>query len=311
MLVVILAAAIFYFILIVLSDIDKVVAAADHFEWVYILPAISLIVANYLVRAERWHYYLNRTGLGLPRKKSYWLFLSGFAMLITPAKAGEAIKALLLKVEKNAPIERGVAIVFAERMTDIIGMIILIAIGSFAITYGLVPFSITVVAVIVILLALNVERFSSGLARWLQRRPGLERVGRFLGGAVADARTLLRGKNLWTGTGFALAGWALESLAFYLVLRGCAIDATELESVFIYSFSLLIGALSMLPGGMGTTEAIMVGLLVAIPVAASSASFAVILMRICALWLAVSVGVVSLAIYSRRSPIMIEPSGAG
>ena len=294
-------AAAFYFVLVVLSDWDKVAVAARRFEWLFILPVIGLVVCNYVVRSERWHQYLNKVGLGLPRKKSYRLFLAGLSMSITPMKAGEAVKALLLRLEKGAPLERGVAIVFAERMSDMTGIILLIGIGSLTITYGLISFALVVLIVGVILLVLSSESASLRVVGWLIAKKRLAVFGKMLEGALKDARRLLGGRNLIEGTIFGAVAWAAECAAFYLIVRGCSIDIGILEAVFIYAFSSVIGAISMLPGGMGTTEVTMVGLLVLINVSASTASFAVIITRVCTLWFAVVVGTPFVLTYMNRS----------
>ena len=122
-----------------------------------------------------------------------------------------------------------------------------------------------------------------------------------LDGALKDARQLLTGRNLVEGTVFGAVAWAAECIAFYLVLRGCSIELSLLEAVFIYAFSSVVGALSMLPGGMGTTEATMVGLLVLLNVSAPSVSFAVIVTRVCTLWFAVAVGIIFMLAYTGRS----------
>jgi uncharacterized protein (TIRG00374 family) len=294
-------AAAFYFVLVVLSDWKNVAEAAEHFQWFYLVPVLGLVVGNYVIRSERWHQYLNEVGLGLPRKKSYWLFLSGLSMSITPIKAGEAVKALLLKIEKGAPIERGVAIVFAERMSDMTGMILLIGVGSLAIAYGLVSFAIVILLVAAILYILSSEKISERIIGFLKGKRRLVRFGDLLDGALKDARQLLTGRNLVEGTIFGAVAWVAECIAFYLIAQGCSIDLSILEAVFIYAFSSVVGAVSMLPGGMGTTEATMVGLLVALDVTASAASFAVILTRVCTLWFAVVVGMVAMAAYAKAS----------
>jgi uncharacterized protein (TIRG00374 family) len=304
-------AAAFYFVLVVLSDWEKVVAAATRFEWIYIAPVIGLVLVNYIVRSERWHQYLKKVDIGLPRKKSYWLFLAGLSMSITPMKAGEAVKALLLKIEKGAPVERGVAVVFAERMSDMTGMILLIGIGSFALAYGLVSFAVVIVIIASILLVLSSRKMSDKIVGFLKARKRLAKLGHMLDGALKDARQLLIGRNLVEGTAFGALAWAAECIAFYLIARGCAIDISILEAVFIYAFSSVIGAISMLPGGMGTTEATMVGLLVALDVTASTASFAVILTRVCTLWFAVVIGMVFMMMYARESSEARYALGAG
>jgi len=290
----------FYFVMVLLSDVREVQNAFREFQWAYLLPVIALVLLNYFVRAERWHSYLNRINLALPRKKSYWLFLSGLSMSITPWKAGEALKALLLKIEKAAPLERGFALVFAERMSDLTGMILLIAIGSFAIAYGLLSFAIIVLLVAVIILIVSSERLSRRIVSWMKSKKRLQRFGALLQTVLKDARQLLTGRNLLQGTGYAAIAWAAECVAFFLILIGCGVEIGLLECIFIYAFSSVIGAISMLPGGMGTTEATMLGLLIALSVSASVASFAVILTRIFTLWFAVVIGLIFLVIYSRH-----------
>jgi uncharacterized protein (TIRG00374 family) len=298
--IVVAIAAVFYFLLVVLSDIDKVAEAAKQFEWLYVLPVIGLVLGNYLIRCERWNQYLRKVRLGLPRRRSYWLFLSGLSMSITPVKAGEAVKAVLLRLEKGAQVERGIAIVFAERMTDMTGMVLLIALGSYAFSYGQVSVIVVVVAVLCVLAILTSDKAMARLIAFF-KKGRLAKLGSMLETATKDAKALLSGRSLVIGTLLGALAWAAECVAFYLILEGCSIDVSMLEAVFIYSFSSVIGALSMLPGGMGTTEATMLGLLVLLDVSASTASFAVILTRVCTLWFAVAIGIIFMLAYTGRS----------
>ena len=300
--IIVALAMVFYFVLVILSDADEVGAAFNEFKWAYLPPVILLVLLNYVVRAERWHSYLRTIGLALPRVRSYRFFLAGLSMSITPAKAGEAMKALFLKLEKGAPVERGVAVVFAERISDMIGMVVLIGIGSFAIAYGLISFAAVVLILILILVLLAKPEFTSWVVARLKRGKLLSRVGNMIERAALDARTLLTGKPLIEGSGLSIIAWFAECAAFYLILTGISVDISLLECVFIYSFSSVIGAVSMMPGGMGTTEATMVGLLVLLSVGAPVASFAVILTRVCTLWFAVGLGLVILAHHTREKP---------
>lgn len=310
LLIVLPFAAIFYFAFVVLSDFDGVVEAFRAFEWLYLAPVIGLVLVNYIVRAERWHSYLVKLDLAMPRARSYWLFVSGLSMSITPAKAGEALKALLLKIETGAPLERGVAIVFAERMSDLTGILVLIAIGSFALSYGFISFLVIVVAVAAILVLVSSESVSARFVRWMKSVRRVAKVGWILENVLKDAKSLLTGRNLVEGTAFGAAAWACECAGFYLILVGCSIEIGLLEAVFIYAFSSVIGAVSMLPGGMGTTEATMAGLLILLSISAPLASFAVVLTRAATLWFAVALGVVFLTAYAKRTgEFHSEPHG--
>ncbi len=69
---------------------------------------------------------------------------------------------------------------------------------------------------------------------------------------------------------------------------------------FSYSFSTIVGAISMLPGGLGLTEGSLTFLLVQkkVPVDISVATTFII--RVVTLWFAVLVGIVSLTLYQKR-----------
>lgn len=297
---IIAAAMAFYLAMIMLTDVDEFVKASEEFKWIYIAPVIALVVANYVIRSERWHFYLKTIGLGLPRRRSYWLFLSGLSMSVTPGKIGEALKAVLLKMERDAPLERGVGIVFVERMVDIIGMAVLIAIGAIALPYGLLSFAAIVVVLALIIVIVASEGLSGRVVSWMKSGRRLSRIGGLLEAPLKDSRQLLTGRSLIIGATLSAIAWACESVAFFLILTGISAGIGLLECVFIYAFASVVGAISMLPGGMGTTEATMVGLLLAQGAVASVTSFAVILTRVSTLWFAVALGVCFLALYTRR-----------
>jgi len=294
------AATAFYLVMIVLSNIDDFIAASREFSWIYIVPVIASVLANYVIRSERWHLYLRDVGLGLPRRRSYHIFLSGLSMSVTPAKIGEALKGVLLKMERGSPIQRGVGIVVVERISDVLGMCVLIAIGAVVLPYGMVSFSLVVIGLFTLIMVISSESLSARAVRWLKGTQRLKRLGEMAEEPLRDSRRLLTGGSMVRGSVLSVAAWGCECLAFFLILSGSSADIGILESIFIYAFSSVIGAVSMLPGGMGTTEATMMGLLLLQGASTSAASFAVILTRVCTLWFAVGVGVASLGFFRRR-----------
>ncbi|MDX8386197.1 MAG: lysylphosphatidylglycerol synthase domain-containing protein, partial [Gallionella sp.] len=64
--------------------------------------------------------------------------------------------------------------------------------------------------------------------------------------------------------------------------------------------SMMVGALSFLPGGLGGAEATMVALLILNDVAQPQAVAATVLIRLATLWFAVGLGVVALMMPERR-----------
>jgi uncharacterized protein (TIRG00374 family) len=77
-------------------------------------------------------------------------------------------------------------------------------------------------------------------------------------------------------------------------------DLSLSTALFIYAFSILVGALSFLPGGLGGTEASMVTLLILNHVAQPQAVAATVLIRLATLWFAVALGVFALTLPERK-----------
>ena len=87
-------------------------------------------------------------------------------------------------------------------------------------------------------------------------------------------------------------------LTFYLVLEWLGADISFSFAIFVYAISMLAGALSFLPGGLGGAEAIMISLLVLKGMAMPAAIAATVFIRLATLWFAVLIGL--LALYKSR-----------
>lgn len=274
----------------IVTDYRTILGAIVAFPFDQLIIVLSAVVIGWLIRAWRFDFYLKRSGLKAGFLYSTATFLAGFALTGTPGKVGEAVKGVFLKRDYGFSYTKLVGIVMIERLMDLWGVLIL---GSFSILLfegweNL--FLFCGVAVICGGLFLSIENLY---------KPILEKLGQiriFTWISVKVLHILLAAKELMTPGTFFLGlllstlSWGLESFAMYVILRGLDLTVGMLEANFVYSFSTLIGALSMLPGGVGGTEAAMIGLLKVLGVSYSSALPAVILIRVCTLWFAVFVG---------------------
>jgi uncharacterized protein (TIRG00374 family) len=107
---------------------------------------------------------------------------------------------------------------------------------------------------------------------------------------------LLRGPALWAGLGIGLLAWGAEGLGFYLLLQYLELPAAPPLALGIYALSLLAGALSFIPGGLGSTEAALGLMLMASGADAPTAVAATLIYRMVSLWFAVGLGALSLAV---------------
>jgi uncharacterized membrane protein YbhN (UPF0104 family) len=292
---------------------SQIGASLATFQWSAFGAALGLACFNYVLRFGKWQYYLARLGIrGIPVLDSFLVFLSGFVLTITPGKVGEVFKSAVLAKTHGVPVERTATIVIADRLTDVIGIVLLILIGGATFPAGL-PWALAGIVAIAIGLFFILWQPP---ARWLCDH--LERRGGRLGGVVPkirqslDAlRILARPSALPLPTLLSLCGWGAEGTALWLLLHGFQQAVPLPLAVIVYASATLAGALIPLPGGLGVVEGIMrQGLTGWGHVADGPATASMILTRLCTLWWAVLVGFVALFLLRLRFPQALKGSAS-
>ena len=274
------------------------------FRWGAFLAAVGLASTNYFLRFLRWDYYLKLLRVeGVDKSDSLLLFLSGFVLTISPGKVGEVFKSAVLSQTHGVPIARTAPVVIAERLTDLIGVVALIFIGSVGFESGR-DWALAGSVVIVCVLAMIMwERHIDALLDWVERHPRLGHFTPKLREAATSLR-LLAGPSaiLWPMV-LSLAAWACEGIALWVLLVGFGTRAPLLLSVFFYETASLAGALIPIAGGLGVVEGMLREQLVRLGgVPSAVATSSMILVRFATLWWAVAVGFLALALLRSRYP---------
>ncbi len=113
------------FLYLVLRKIDyttlwQVLKAANY--W-WLLPGIAVYFIALWVRAWRWHYLL-RPIKAIPTRTMFPIVTIGYAgNNIFPARAGEVVRAVVLKRKEGVPISASLATIIVERVFDGIVML--------------------------------------------------------------------------------------------------------------------------------------------------------------------------------------------
>ncbi len=281
------------------ADAPRLLAALAKFDWRFLPLALATTLANYLIRFLRWHYYLHVIGVkNVPRRDSLMIFLSGFSLTMTPGKLGEVLKSFLLKNRYGTPVSYSASIVFAERLTDVVGVVILAAAGLAFYPLGLGALAIVLVVTTIFVVIVQQRPLAERLLDLFARLPLIGRSANLARNLYESAYLMLRAKPLLVAIALATAAWFGECITFFIVLLGIGLPPTFLlllQATFIYAAASLFGAVSMLPGGLGATEGGMALLLQQIvAVAREEAVAATLIVRLCTLWFAVLLGVIAL-----------------
>ncbi|HUI29880.1 MAG TPA: lysylphosphatidylglycerol synthase transmembrane domain-containing protein [Candidatus Acidoferrales bacterium] len=273
------------------ADFSQLKAAFSAFNYEFIPLAAACASVNYLFRFARWEYYLRVLEIKVPRSQSFGIFISSLSMSVTPGKMGELVKSYFLKSLRAVPISKSAPIVFAERITDFLDLLIISIIGAYSIGYEkrlIIVVALIFVAGIGIIAS---RSFSMKIIRKAEKISFIAKRIKPIESAYESSHAMLSGKALIISSLIGLAGWFIECLGFLFVLDGLDIHLKILSASFIYAFSTVVGAVSFLPGGLGATETSLAGLLVLAKIPKNSAVAATFIIRAATLWFAVIIGV--------------------
>jgi glycosyltransferase 2 family protein len=300
-LAVMLVAVLLYGALVAYRGIASVSASFDRYAWWTFGAACGLAFANYLLRFLKWEFYLSVLGIrGIPKLESFLTFLSGFVLTVTPGKVGEVFKSLVLYQTRGVAFERSAPIVVAERVTDLVGVIAMIAIGSLGFAGGLYWAGAGSVVVLALLVFVASPRMSGAFLAALPKFPGAlggvgARVAPKVKTALEQLRTLTTPRRLWWPTLLSVVGWSLEGIGLWVILRGFGEQTSVTLAAFFYATATLAGALIPVPGGLGVTDKLLEEQLAHLGgVDTAAATAAMLLIRLATLWFAVVVGFVAL-----------------
>ncbi len=278
------------------ADARELAARLAAFDLRLLAPVLALSLVNYALRFGRWQLYLRALEVPLPPGRSLAIFLVGFLLSVTPGKAGELGKAWLVRELGGGPARRVVPAVLAERVTDLLGVVLLMALGALPFPGGpwIAAAGVALVAAAVALLAWRTA--AEALFRRLERLRWIGPRAHHLHELYELLRRLISPRLLAAGLALAVAAWGAEGIGFLLVLRVYDPAAGLPAAVFDYAASTLLGAASMLPGGLLASEGALAALLGAQGLDPAAAASATLIIRAATLWFAVALGLGALPV---------------
>ena len=302
-----------YIIGLLVFDAREVAASLEGFAWLSMVWALGLSSINYLLRFCKWELALGwldvRGGSGglhppteLKLGRSLEIYLAGLSMSVTPGKIGEVLRSVLLRASNGVPVSRTAMVVVADRLSDLIALVVLALIGisdfSEYLPHVLAALALVAVGVVI----LGSPRLFGGLLGVCAKLPLVGGLAKRAEGLVESSATLLELRYVLVLSAISVVGWGLECVGYWLILRGFpGVDASLRLCVFLWSATTLVGALSFLPGGLGATEGSL-GVLVArfaVGVSSSIAFASTLLIRLATLWYGELVGALALVSFMR------------
>jgi uncharacterized protein (TIRG00374 family) len=302
---------------IVWSGVRENLVTLRDFQWHWMPAILGSVMINFIVRELKWDFFRRAAGIRVPRFGSFLVFFSGYSMAISPARAGELIKPFMYHEYFGQKMRRSVPLVFCERVSDLLGMILLAAItltsymiavsarlhssaGYVGLLYGFLLFS--TVFMLFMIWFIRQKRFVYGLLLKLGRSERLGFICHRARKLYYSTYPLLTIRNLLISSLVAVFSWFWECVAILLIIRGVgAAEVTLAQATFVFCMSTIFGGfLFFLPGGIGGFEASCAVMLQLLGVDKARAVSSIFITRFSTLFFAVALGFLFILITSAK-----------
>ncbi|QQS37650.1 MAG: flippase-like domain-containing protein [Ignavibacteriales bacterium] len=293
-------AGLIYLAFTIYADYQQVAEAFKLFNWLLFPVLLLLSLANYFCRFFKWDYYLSVLSIKMKKIDSLSIFMSGLIMSVTPGKMGELLKAYLVKEVNGTPISKTAPIVFVERITDFVSLLFIALAGAYIYDYGREIVLAVTVFFIVVLVVLSNKGIALPLIGIAEKIKFIRKRIENIHTAYESSYLMLKPLPLVYMTLLSLCSWAFECLGYFVVLKNFNINTDMMWASFSYCFGTIVGAISLLPGGLGVTEGSLTFMLVQHGASTDVAVASTFIIRVVTLWFAVFVGVISVSFYQKR-----------
>ena len=255
-------------------DPQQTWATLKQANLLFFLAAFLIYYASFPLRALRWRILLQNVGftqengIHLP---AFWkiveiIYISFFANSIVPAKLGDLYRAYLLRQEIKVSVSRGVGTVLAERLLDLIVLLLLFIPAIIISLHENLPFQlrlaleITLGAVILGIVALFVLRQAREPIAKLVPTRFRDHYYHLQEGMLGSFR------RLPLLTGLTIGVWLCEALRFFFVALALSLIPGSLVHILAASIFIGLGEalLTVVPatgGGVGLVEGGMVAMI--------------------------------------------------
>jgi uncharacterized membrane protein YbhN (UPF0104 family) len=212
------------------------------------LGAIGLYGVATVVRAERWHALLIADGAAPHRSDSYALTVVGYAANnLLPARAGDAIRIVLMAPRAGSSRRTVLGTLLAERLLDIAVILVLFAVVGYGVLGAIGADSVEVILGVVAAVAVL-----AALAFSLLRRR--DRFHAFIA-PILSSTLGLRSRRGLILVAVTVVIWGLEAGVWMAV--GAAVDfqMDPVEGVYLVALASVFALIPSGPGYAGTQDA--------------------------------------------------------
>jgi len=266
----VILAALLYF-----SEPEKIYSILTKINPTYFTITLIALSINMIFRSARWQYLLNKVDINISLFQSLKILIpSAFISNLSPAKTAEPFRSVLLKKSNGTDISSSLPSIFVEKILDVIITSLISITGIIFFISGTVQFSmwllliiffyLVVLSAVIFLLAseTRIKLFITKIISLFLFIKDIEKIGNeIINFSLLIRKSFVRYadiKGLLIASAYTLLIWISEGILLQLFFITLGLNISPLIAFIAVPIATLVGVISFLPGGFGSSEAAMV-----------------------------------------------------
>jgi hypothetical protein len=185
------------------------------------------------IRFVRWQFLLRRTGVRIPIRPGFSIFLASLVGIATPAYVGETIRTAFVRAKFGVPIRMTLPVLVLERISDVAALAVIAFVTA---EEGWTR------AMMALLVA----------AAWLVATMG-SRLAQSAGVPAAVLKPLGMPNVQFQTLSISLIAWLPAALLVWVAAGSLKLEVAPATGMHIFSTATLFGGVTLMPAGVGAT----------------------------------------------------------
>jgi len=286
---------IFYVAFAIYYDANQFLESLEKVNLYFIIPILLSFLAGILVKSLRQMLFLRHLGIKIPLKQNTIIYLAGLSMLITPAGLGEMIKSHFLLKKYNQPVSKTLPLVLVERYHDALAILCILIIFSIitGTTFLTIPVLIIGTLLFVSLIVIRSRKLFPMFQKVIRKVKIFQTLENHSIEFNKSLVSFTSKKIFFSGWLVGITAWSFDALGIFLCFQAFELDFDFFTSALLGLSSIIFGALSLIPGGVGVTEVSFVQLLSLYGIESSISSSLALFFRLQSIWFVTCIGIVA------------------
>lgn len=299
---VLFAFMVFYVGFIAYSDFNNFYLNLSAFRFEFLPLILTVSFLGMLIKSLRQQVFLKKIKVNISLKENILLFLSGLSMIVTPAGSGELIKTYFLKTKYGYKPAKTFPLVIIERFHDLLALITIVTISLSLTEFTEAKIIVIIVMgfLLIVYIAIRIKKLFLKIIKILGSIKKLHKFIESITESYSGLYELTSKQTMAKGWSISMVGWSMDVIVVYLVFVAFDTDLDILYTTMVVFSSVLFGAISFLPGGIGVTEISVVQFLTQKGLEISFATTIMVMIRLVTIWFATVLGFITARFFLRK-----------